>query len=229
MTQVTPRACGILCPMLTRSAALAAVPMFRDLDPGLIDRLVEQAVERSVARGEIVFSEGDPSRGLVVIRAGSLKIFKIGDGGREQILEIEAAGRSVAELPLLDGGPYPASCAALEDSVLLVVPPDRFRRLLATEPALATAVIASLSRRLRHLVGLVEEISLKAVRTRLAGLLLDMAGDADEVRLTLTHHEIAARIGTVREIVSRTLARMAREGAIRVEGRTVTLLDRDRL
>ena len=110
--------------------------------------------------------------------------------------------------------------------MLLTMSADTFHRLVAREPALARSVISSLSRRLRHMVALVEEISLKAVRERLAGLLLEMAGDANTIELTLNHQEIAARIGTVREIVSRTLTRMAHDGAIELKGRKVTLLDR---
>jgi CRP/FNR family transcriptional regulator len=215
--------------MRTKREALAAVPMFEGLASGVLDRLLEHCVERTFARGETVFVEGQSSRGLLVILRGLLKVYKLGEGGREQILEIEGPGRSVAELPLFDGLPYPASCAALEDTVLLVIPPERFRQLVGAEANLAHAVIRSLSRRMRQMVGLVEEISLKAVRVRLAGLLLEMAGDGTEVQLTLTHQEIAARIGTVREIVSRTLNRMVREGAIAVDGRTVSLLDRSLL
>ena len=90
-------------------------------------------------------------------------------------------------------------------------------------------MISSLSQRLRHMVALVEEISLKAVRQRLAGLLLELAGESDTISLPWNNQEIAARIGTVREIVSRTFSRMAHEGVLRLDGREVTILDRDRL
>jgi len=213
----------------SKEETLAEVPIFRELSAELRREILGRCIERTVLRGETVFSQGERARGLYVIWRGSLKVFKIGDGGREQILEIEGPGRSVAELPLFDERPYPASCAAVEDSVVLFLPADAFHRLLDSEPTVARAVIASLSLRLRHMVSLVEEISLKAVRQRLAGLLLQMAGDQDTVELTLNNQEIAARIGTVREIVSRTLSRMAQEGILRLEGRTLTLLDRGRL
>ncbi len=216
-------------PMLKKNEAFAAVPMFRDLPADLLKRALELCAERTYLRGETVFVEGEETKGLIVVWRGSLKVFKVSEGGREQILEIEGPGRSVAELPLFDGLPYPASCAALEDSVILTMPAETFHRLVAREPALARSVISSLSRRLRHMVSLIEEISLKAVRERLAGLLLEMAGEGNTVRLTLNNQEIAARIGTVREIVSRTLSRMAHEGAVKLEGRTLTILDRDRL
>ena len=214
---------------MTKLEALAAVPMFRELPPGVLDELLSLCVERTLLRGETLFLEGERSKGLLVIWRGKLKIYKLGEGGREQIIEIEGPGRSVAELPLFDGMPSPASCAAIEDSVVLSLAPSQFNRLVAREPDLARAVICGLARRLRHMVSLIEEISLKAVRERLADLLLEMVGEAESVELTLTNQEIAARIGTVREIVSRTLSRMIHEGAVRLDGRTLTLLDRSRL
>ena len=185
--------------------------------------------EKIYLRNEVLFLEGDSPRGLFVVRQGVVKIYKIGDNGREQILEIEGAGRSVAELPLFDGRPYPASAAALEDAVVLVLPASTFHRLLDRHPEIPRAVIASLSGRLRRMVALVEEVSLKAVRERLAAVFLELAGDGDACDLTWTNQEIAARIGTVREIVSRTMARMTHDGAIRMEGRRLVILDRSRL
>jgi CRP/FNR family transcriptional regulator len=215
--------------MLSRKAALAAVPIFQGLAPEVLEAVLSKCQQRAYSRNETVFLEGEPTRGLIVVRSGAVKVYKVGAGGREQILEIEGPGRSVAELPLFDGEPYPASCASIEDSLLLTMPAEAFHRLVDGHPELARSVIASLSRRLRQMVGLVEEISLKAVRSRLAGLLLEMAGERDRIELQLTHQEIAARIGTVREIVSRTLTRMARDGAIRLDPHAITLIDRRKL
>jgi CRP/FNR family transcriptional regulator len=215
--------------MASKLQTLAEVPIFRQLSGELVEEVLGLCVEKTYRRGETVFLEGEPPRALFVVWRGALKVFKVGEAGREQILEIEGPGRTVAELPLFDGLPYPASCAAMEDSIVLMLPGESFHRLLAREPSLARAVIASLSRRLRHMVALVEEISLKAVRQRLAGLLLELAEEGDSFRLPWTHQEIAARIGTVREIVSRTFSRMAQEGALRIEGRAITILDREKL
>lgn len=215
--------------MRSKLQVLQQVPVFHGLPDAILEEILGLCTEKTYLRGQPVFLEGDAPKGLFIIWKGSLKVFKLGDNGREQILEIEGPGRTVAELPLFDGLPYPASCAALQDSILLVVPAESFRRIVEREPALARAVIANLSKRLRSMVGLVEEISLKAVRQRLAGLLLELAGDADTVRLPWNNQEIAARIGTVREIVSRTFSRLAHEGALRIDGRSVTILDRDRL
>jgi CRP/FNR family transcriptional regulator len=176
------------------------------------------AVEKVHMRGEVIFLEGDPPKGLLVVREGAVKIYKTGDGGREQILEIEGPGRSVAELPLFDGRPYPAACAAVHDSVLLLVRPKDFQGLLKRHPDLTQAVIASLAFRLRRMVMLVQELSLRDVRQRLMDLFRESAKEGGSFELDLSHQELAARIGTVREIVSRTLAKLVQEGVIRIAG-----------
>jgi CRP-like cAMP-binding protein len=209
--------------------ALRSVHFLREVEESVLDELVAHCTEKVHFKNETIFREGDPPVGLIVVREGAVKIFKVGDSGREQILEIEGPGRSVAELPLLDGQPYPASCATVADSVILTVRVREFHRILDKYPALGRTIIASLSQRLRRMVALVQELSLKDVRGRLADLLLQMAGKGDSLEMALSHQELAARIGTVREIVTRTLGRMAQEGVIRVEGHTIHILDRERL
>ncbi len=204
---------------------LATVPFLHELEEPTLAEIARRCVEKVYMRGEAIFLEGDAPKGLLIVREGAVKIFKTGDGGREQILEIEGSGRSVAELPLFDGRPYPASCAAVHDSVLLLVRPAEFKDLLARYPDLSGAVIASLAFRLRRMVMLVQELSFRDVRHRLLDLFREFAKDGDSFELDLSHQELAARIGTVREIVSRTLAKLVQEGIIRVEAKTVTLLE----
>jgi CRP/FNR family transcriptional regulator len=203
--------------------------MFASLDDASLEEVRRRCQEKILLRNEVLFLEGEPPKALFLVRQGALKIYKTGDSGREQILEIEGSGASVAELPLFDGLPYPASCAAVEDAVVVTIPVRDFHALLDLNPAIARAVIVTLSRRLRRMVNLVHELSLVDVRGRLADLLLELAGGGDSVDLPWTNQEIAARIGTVREIVSRTFARMMHEGVLRMEGRQVHILDRARL
>jgi CRP-like cAMP-binding protein len=204
---------------------LRGVPFLHELPESTLVEIARRCTEKVHMRGETIFVEGDPPKGLMIVREGAVKIYKTGDGGREQILEIEGSGRSVAELPLFDGRPYPASCAAVHDSVLLLIRPRDFQELLEQHPDLTRTVIASLAFRLRRMVMLVQELSLRDVRQRLLDLFQEFAKDGGSFELDLSHQELAARIGTVREIVSRTLAKLAQEGAIRVDGKTVTLLD----
>lgn len=215
--------------MSSKIEVLRAVPIFNGLAEAKLEGILAHLHERTFLRGENLWVEGEPSKGLWIVWKGTAKIYKVGEGGREQILAIEGPGRSLAELPLFDGLPYPASCAAMEDAIVLNMSPSIFHRLVESEPAIARAVIGSLAMRLRRMVALVQEVSLKAVRERLAGLLVDLAGDGDAFDLPWNNQEIAARVGTVREIVSRTLSRMVHEGAIEMTGRKVRILDRGRL
>jgi CRP/FNR family transcriptional regulator len=204
---------------------LRGVPFLHELPESTLTEIAGRCVEKVHMRGDVIFLEGDQPLGLLVVREGAVKIYKTGDGGREQILEIEGPGRAVAELPLFDGRPYPAACAAVHDSVLLMVRPRDFHELLERHPDVTRAVIGSLAYRLRRMVMLVQELSLRDVRQRLLALFQELAADGRSFELDLSPQELAARIGTVREIVSRTLAKLAQEGVIQVEGKTVTLLD----
>lgn len=206
-----------------------AAPIFAGLPEAKLEVVLSHLHEKTFLKGENLWVEGEATKGLWIVWKGTVKVYKLGEGGREQILAMEGPGRSVAELPVLDGLPYPASCAAMEDSIVLNMPPSTFHRIVESEPAVARAVIASLSMRLRRMVGLVQELSLKAVRDRLGGLLLELAKDQDTFELPWNNQEIASRLGTVREIVSRTLSRMVHEGILEMDGRRVTILDRGRL
>ena len=205
------------------------VTLFAGLPDAKLEAILTHLHEKTFLKGENLWIEGEPSKGLWIVWKGTVKVYKLGEAGREQILAIEGPGRSVAELPLLDGLPYPASGAAMEDAIVLNMPPSTFHRLVESEPAIARAVIGSLAMKMRRMVALVQELSLKAVRERLAGLLLELAGDADTFELQWNNQEIAARLGTVREIVSRTFSRMVHEGVLEMNGRQVRILDRGRL
>ena len=237
------------------AAALKAVPLFADLDDRQIETLAQRAVVRRAEPGELLFAEGDPCMGLYVIVSGAVKILKESAQGREQVLAIERKGGVVAELPVFDGGPYPASCVPLEPSLLLFISKQAFRLCCQQDPELTLKVLASVGKRLRHLVGIIEELSFLTVRTRLAALLLQIVQEqapqkaansfsagakaregvarktAEPLRvpLRMTQQEMAARIGTVRELVSRNLGRLQAEGILRLEGHTLVIEDLQRL
>jgi CRP/FNR family transcriptional regulator, cyclic AMP receptor protein len=167
--------------------------------------------------------------GLYVVASGHVRIFKSSSGGREQVLSIEGPGSSVAELPVFDEGNYPASVVAIEGSTLLFLSKQDFQTLCLTHPQVALKVLRVVGARLRRLVGIIEELSFTTVRHRLASFLLRLAKEGKrtpqgiEVMLPVSNQELAAQIGTVRELVSRNLSRLQSEGLINVNGRTVTL------
>jgi CRP/FNR family cyclic AMP-dependent transcriptional regulator len=209
---------------------LRRVPLFADLSETEVKFLAERAVPRRYAPGELVFAEGDACPGLFVIESGNVRLFKTSTGGREQVLAIEKAGNSIAELPVFDGGKYPASAAAVEDAQLLFVSKQDFHSLCLVHPKVALKVLRVVGSRLRRLVGIIEELSFTTVRSRLISLLVRLAGEQArgvttgvQVTLPATNQELAAHIGTVRELVSRNLSRLQAEGLIKVDGRTVTI------
>lgn len=207
---------------------LKRVPFFRELGEQELSALAERAVEKTYAKGEFLFSEGDECKGLFVVGRGVVRILKCSASGREQSLDIQLPGTPVAELPLFDGGHYPAAAQCVEDSELLFIARRDFEMLVRQHPELAMAVIRSLGQRLRKMVTLVEELSLKEVGQRIARRLVTLAEHQGkktsagiEIELPFSQQELAAQMGTVRELVSRTLGRFQEEELITVQGRHI--------
>jgi CRP/FNR family transcriptional regulator, cyclic AMP receptor protein len=215
---------------------LRRVAFFSVLPGDELESLAGHCAVRQLARDEILFDEGDPCEGLFIVQSGAIKVFKMSESGREQVLGIDRAGSTVAELPLFDGGTFPASAAAIEDSILLFLPKREVLGLCRRNSEVAFAVIRTLARRFRYLTTLVEELSLKEVSNRLARFLRDRAlQDGIRTRrgiefpLQETNQEIAAEIGTVRDLVSRNLRRFVDRGILRLELRRVIILDMSEL
>lgn len=210
---------------------LARVPIFSDLSEVELKFLADRAVTKRYAPGELIFSEGDPCAGLFAIESGDVRIFKTSVAGREQVLTVEHAGSSVAELPVFDGGNYPASAAAVTECSLLFVSRNDFRTVCLEHPEVALKVLRMVGLRLRRLVGIIEELSFTTVRHRLAALLLRLARDAGHrsgrarLEIAVSNQELASQIGTVRELVSRNLSRFQAEGLIHMDGKIVTIPD----
>jgi CRP-like cAMP-binding protein len=211
---------------------LRRVPFFAVLPAEELKGLASHCVVRRLARDEMLFAEGDACEGMYVVQQGALKLFKMADTGREQVLVIERAGSTVGELPLFDGGSFPASAAAIEDSTLLYLPKREFLELCQHNSQVAFAVIRTLAWRFRYMTSLVEELSLKEVSHRLARFLRDRAlrlgtrtRRGIEFPLEETNQEIGAEIGTVRDLVSRNLRRFVDRGIIKMERRKVIVLD----
>ncbi len=211
---------------------LQKVPLFADLSDTELKFLAQRAVPRQFSPGELIFSEGEPCAGLWVIESGRVRIFKSSPSGREQVLAIETPGNSVAELPVFDGGNYPASAAAVDqDTTVLFVSKQEFHSLCLVHPKVALKVLRVVGKRLRMLVAIIEELSFTTVRSRLISLLLRLARQGPktaagvEIQLPASNQELAAQIGTVRELVSRNMSRLQAEGLIRIEGRSVIIPD----
>ena len=220
---MTPVECG---------RTLAKVAIFSGLTETELGFLAQRAVPRQYAPGEVVFAEGQPCAGLYVVERGHIRIFKTSPGGREQVLTIDGPGSSVAEVPVFDGGNYPASGAVVDSALLLFVSKQDFQALCLAHPQVTLKVLRIVGARLRRLVEIIEELSFTTVRHRLASFLVRLARQEGkrnpagiEILLPASHQELAAQIGTVRELVSRNLSRFQAEGLLIVEGRNVIVRD----
>jgi CRP-like cAMP-binding protein len=214
------------------SPILSRVPIFAELTPSQLTFVTQCIVVKQYDPGEVVFAEGDACAGLYIVERGHIRIFKSSSGGREQVLSIDGPGGSVAELPVFDGGPYPASASAVDGATLLLFRKQDFHALCLAHPEVALKVLKVVGSRLRRLVGIIEELSFTTVRRRLASFLFRLArqegkrtDEGIEITLPANNQELAAQIGTVRELVSRNLSRFQQEGILKVDARSVVVRD----
>ncbi len=211
---------------------IAASSLFEGLPSLEIDDIAAIAIEKSYQRGESIFFEGDAAAGFYMVAVGRVKIFKMSPGGKEHILHIFGAGEPFGEVPVFHGRPFPASAEAMEKSVTMYFPRDRFIRLVEKTPSIALNMLGVLSLRLRRFAAQIENLSLKEVPARLADYLLYLSaeqGDVATVELPITKGQLASLLGTIPETLSRIFARMSDDRLIAVNGRRITLLDREGL
>lgn len=208
-----------------------AVPYFADLTPEIVSELATVAVPRQYAAGTIIFGEGDPDNGLYMVEEGTVKICRYSKEGREQTLNTFSKGDTFNDVAVLDGGNSPATALAFSDAILWRVARADLQYLAMRHPALAWALIESIARRTRYLVGLVQDLSLRSVKSRLAKLLLEQvnASEEDVVKRMLTQEEMASRLGTVREVVGRALRSLAAAGVLEFDRHQIVILDSERL
>jgi CRP/FNR family transcriptional regulator len=213
-------------------AILQKTPLFASLTEEEMRALAARTVRKQFQKDEQLFAEGDPCTGLYLVSTGRIRIFKLSPSGREQVLAIEGPGSSFAELPVFDGGNYPAAASALENTEVLFISRKDFQAFCREHPDVALKVIAVVGARLRRLVGIIEELSFTTVRQRLISTILRLAQasrlrskEGIHIELTKSHQDLAAELGTVRELVSRNLSRLQAEGFLEVEGRQIVVKD----
>jgi CRP/FNR family transcriptional regulator len=197
-----------------------------------LQMLAARTVRKLFSSGELIFSEGEPCNGLHIIAHGKIRIFKTSISGREQVLAVNGPGESVAELPVFDGGPFPASAVAIEDVELAFISRRDFNAYCLEHPEVALKVLSVVGARLRRLVGIIEELSFTTIRQRLIAALVKLAQTEGkttargiEFQLPATHQELANQLGTVRELISRNLMRLQAEGLLDVDARQIVVKD----
>lgn len=210
---------------------LASVPMFSGLQRDELLKFAELTRERTYPKGSVILFQGDPGDSLYVLRQGRAKVVLIGEDGREVILGVLEPGAHFGELALIDDQPRSAHVIAMEDSQLLILRREDFRRRVEANPSIAWALLTELSRRLRRADQKIGGLVLLDVPGRISRLLLDLSAESSNgmIEKPLTHQTIAQMIGASRETVSRAMKDFQEEGLIRVERRRIAVANRDAL
>ena len=204
---------------------LQRVPMFASLNADALDTLLAQSRSADHARGNLVFRQGEPATRFYIIRSGRLKVYRATADGREHILHVFGPGEVCGEVPVFQGGDYPASAAATCRTRTLSITRDAFLDCARRNPDMLLTMLGALSERLRRFAAMIEDLSLRDVPGRLARFLL---AESDRVQRPVfevegAKREWAERLGTTPETLSRALARMQRRDWINVRGRTIRL------
>lgn len=210
---------------------LQAVPYFRNLDETALQMVAREVITRRYATGEIIFLEGEPDAGLHLVAEGLCKVYRLSEGGREHVLALLYPGDSCNEVPVVDGGPNPANLAAIDDSTVWIVTGDSLNRLRRQLPILNEVIIKNLAMRCRQLVQRVYNLSFLSVTGRLAAFLLQQSnqGEAQLSRRRWTQDEIAAQLGTVREMVVRAFKELQEAELIAFDRHRIEILDHEGL
>lgn len=209
---------------------MKAVSYFSNMDAAAL-KLVAQAVTRRVYdAGQVILLEGEPCAGLYIVEGGWLRVVKIGLDGREQVLQTLGPGEAFNAISVFTNVPNQATVTALEVSHVWIVRREVLLGMLDEHPALARQVVKDLAGRVMHLMRMVEDLSLRSVEARLARLILELAeDDTIQRRRWATQAEMAARLGTVPDVVNRALRKLAAAGLIHVERQQIRIIDRARL
>lgn len=217
--------------MGSRADIFRKAELFAALDAEAVEYLASRAKERKLAKDELLFIAGEPSSGMFVLAEGSVRAFRSSPDGREQVIHIERAVTTVAEVTVFDEGAYPSTVAAEETTRVFFIPKSEIREACLKHPQLALTAARLLAIRLRKCAELVEVLSLREVGQRVARVLLEQAAAKGSTtgsamfQQPLTHSQLAARIGTVREVVTRSFIRLQALGLVDVQGKKVHIPD----
>lgn len=205
--------------------------LFSELNNEEITDLSNIAQIRNIEKKTVLFWEGDQATGFFLLLSGGMRIYKSSFEGKEYTLHIIRPGHVFAEAAIFKGKGYPANCVSLEDSIVAFFPKIEFIQLLKSSPQIALKIIGSLSAWLRDFTRMIEELSLKEVPARLASYLISEFEKSknNSFSLTISKTQLAARIGTISETLSRTLRKFRDAEIIIVNGKKIEILNFDAL
>lgn len=211
-------------------AALERIPLFADRPREFLHLLAQRVISQQLLAGEILFIQGQRCNGLYILESGLIKLYTVSPEGREQVLATCGPGSTLSELPIMDGGNHPSCAAAIDKSSVLFISREALQALCKHDLQCALKITGILAERLRSALEMIEELSFATVQKRLAAYLLraatleNLPANTAVVQLP-TSQEIAAQIGTVRELVSRHLSRLRTKCIVRITGKTMQILD----
>src|SRR5512139_2648549 len=218
------------------SDLLNRCPLFAGLKEEELKRIRAIASLKQVVKKEVLFSDGEETKGFYVILSGKVKLYKVSPEGKEQILHVVASPDAFAEAALFLEGTYPAFAEAMTDCQLLYFPKRDFIQLIEKNPQLSINMIVTLSHYLKRFASLIEELSLKEVSSRIAKYVVDLSIKASkegrglkEVELDLSKTQLALKLGTISETLSRTLKKMKAKRIIDVKKNRIIILNREAL
>lgn len=208
-----------------KMGALQGNQYFDDLTESMLKDIAGHTRLTEYQRGDVLFWEGDPCEGLFILEQGSAKIFRISPQGRQYIVRILQEGDTFAEVPAFDEGTSPVNVEALENCRVWIIDKNKLQELVKQNPSFAQKVLVNFGKMLRGMVRMVSEMAFYQVTHRLARL-IDAELPQDK-SAAWTQEQLAARLGTVREVVARSLKEMERSGAIKMEDRRIHIVDRE--
>lgn len=209
---------------------LSAVSYFAGLEARSLEIVINSSHSHEYDPDELVILEGEPASGLFVVEYGWLKVSKIALDGREQILQFLRSGEVFNAVSVFSGALQPASVTVLEPTRVWIIRRDAMLRLVDSDPSMARLIIQDLAGRITHLITLVEDLSLRTVEARLARILLQQStGNTVQRKKWATQMEMASRLGTVPDVVSRTLRKLSERGLIEISRQEIRILDRREL
>ena len=207
-----------------RIGTLRGNSYFDDLPEAMLKDIASHMHLHEYQRGDVLMWEGDPCHGLHIMHQGSAKIYRTSPQGRQYIVRILQEGDTFAEVPAFDGGTNPVNVEALELCRVWVIESEKLRALVLAHPTFAQKVLVNFGEMLRGMVRMVSEMAFYQVTHRLARLISELPADGQRAP-HWTQEQLAARLGTVREVVARSLKELERSGAIRIEERRIQIAD----
>jgi len=212
-------------------STLRCCQLFSGLSTTDLEAIASFSRLKTLGKGEYLFREGEVSIGFYLIQSGAINVHRVNAAGKEQVIHVFRSGESLAEAALASETGYPANGRAVESSAVLLIPKEPILQLISSRPDLAMRMLGSMSSHLRVLVGMLDDLTLKDVETRLLSWLVNSAGKTESgvIELTATKRVLAAELGTSSETLSRTLARLRDENLITVEAKSIRVEDLEKL